>query len=102
MASQNGVGRGTISLALRSLASEENPAPANPEASANALAPTIPASAINDPLATPLPTVTRGQTWDSEVSSAFPSMGGEDGLMTKVQIMRGKDVTETNFQRHDR
>ncbi len=39
-------------------------------------------------------------TWDSDVSSAFPSVNGEDGLMQRVHIMRGKDATDSNFERH--
>jgi pilus assembly protein CpaB len=41
-----------------------------------------------------------GQIWDSDVSQAFPSPGGNDSLLQKVQIMRGKDTSETTFERH--
>jgi pilus assembly protein CpaB len=69
-----GQGRGAISLALRSLATEEDPA-----------APS---------------TSSKGPTWDSDVSSAYPTVNGDDGLMQKVQIMRGKEKTESTFERH--
>ena len=75
MVSQSGMSHATLSLVLRSLASED--ATAAPNADAH-----------------------RGPTWDSDVSQAFPTVNGEDGLMQKVQIMRGKDITETNFERH--
>ena len=74
MVSQGGSSHATLSLVLRSLASEDGLAP--------------------------LPDVHHGPTWDSDVSQAFPTVNGEDGLMQKVQIMRGKEVTETSFERH--
>lgn len=41
-----------------------------------------------------------GTTWDSEVSSAFPTVNGNDGLIQKVQIMRGsKEAAESDFER---
>ena len=66
-------GKGAISLALRSLATEEGTA--------------VPA--------------TVGPTWDSDISSAYPTVNGEDGLTQKVEVMRGKDKTETTFERHN-
>ncbi len=67
-------GRGALSLALRSLATDE-------------------ATTSTTPVAT-------GPTWDSDVSPAYPTVNGEDGLMQKVQVMRGKEMTETTFERH--
>lgn len=69
-----GASRGAISLALRSLASEEDAAAQS--------------------------TSVKGPTWDSDVSSAYPTVNGDDGLMQRVQVMRGKDKTETTFERH--
>jgi len=40
-----------------------------------------------------------GPTWDSDVSPAYPTVNGQDGLMQRVQVMRGKDKTETTFER---
>jgi pilus assembly protein CpaB len=71
-----GVGHGSLSLALRSLATEGDAA-----SSAAASAAT-------------------GPTWDSDVSHAYPAVNSEGGLMQKVQILRGKDKTETTFERH--
>jgi len=39
-------------------------------------------------------------TWDSDVSRSYPSMNGEDSLIHRVQIMRGKDSSENTFERH--
>lgn len=69
-------GRGAISLALRSLATDGEAA--QPDASSNG----------------------PGPTWDSDVSPAYPTVNGEDGLMQRVQIMRGKDKSESTFERH--
>jgi pilus assembly protein CpaB len=69
--------KGSISLALRSLASEE------PSKDGTAK----PAGKDTSP------------TWDSDVSHGFPTVNGEDGLMQRVQIMRGKTTTETIYER---
>ena len=39
-------------------------------------------------------------TWDSDVSHSFPSVNGEDELIHRVQVMRGKTTTENTFERH--
>ncbi len=39
-------------------------------------------------------------TWDSDVSHSFPSVNGEDDLIHRVQVMRGKTTTENTFERH--
>ncbi|MDE1900217.1 MAG: Flp pilus assembly protein CpaB [Alphaproteobacteria bacterium] len=39
-------------------------------------------------------------TWDSDISPAYPAVNGEDGLMQRVQVMRGKSTTEDTFERH--
>lgn len=74
-------GRGALTLALRSLATEGDNA-----AETNAAA--------------PQPGADHTPTWDSDVSPAYPTVNGEDGLMQKVQVMRGKDKSETTFERH--
>jgi pilus assembly protein CpaB len=70
MTSQTSSNKGAISLVLRSLASD-NPGP--------------------DAKPTP--------TWDSDVSPAYPTVNGDDGLMQRVQVMRGKAITEDTFER---
>lgn len=65
--------KGTLMLVLRSLATEEKDEQAKKSA----------------------------PTWDSDVSPAYPSMNGEDSLMHRVQVMRGKATTESTFERHD-
>ena len=73
MASSQSSNRAALSLVLRSLALDDQiPADAKPQ--------------------TP--------TWDSDVSHAFPTVNGEDGLMQRVQVMRGKTITENTFERH--
>lgn len=70
-----GVGRGAITLALRSLATDSDKAVS-------------------------VSTSGTGPTWDSDVSPAYPTVNGDDGLMQKVEIMRGKEKSETTFERH--
>ncbi len=71
MTSTQSANKASISLVLRSLATDEK-AP--------------------DKKSTP--------TWDSDVSRAYPTVNGEDGLMQRVQVMRGKAITENTFERH--
>jgi len=77
---------GTLSLSLRSLATEE------PLSN--------PPSPIQVPAAELLPPHTH--TWDSDISHAFPTPGGDDSLLQKVQIMRGKTTSESTFERRDK
>jgi pilus assembly protein CpaB len=42
----------------------------------------------------------QGPTWDSDVSRSFPTVNGDDSLIDRVQVMRGKTTTETTFERH--
>ena len=71
MTSTQSANKASISLVLRSLATDEK---------------------ITDKPPTP--------TWDSDVSRAYPTVNGEDGLMQRVQVMRGKTITENTFERH--
>ena len=71
MTTTQSVNKATIALVLRSLASDQQAPDLKP---------------------TP--------TWDSDVSPAYPTVNGEDGLMQRVQIMRGKTITEDTFERH--
>jgi len=68
-----GSGHGSLTLTLCSLATEEAKTP-------------VPGASL--------------PTWDSDVSSAFPTINGEDGLLRRVQIMRGHDKTESIFEQH--
>jgi len=77
---------GTLSLVLRSLASETD-TPAIPAIPADALLPDA------------LPGAETSYTWDSDVSEVLPKPSDRSGLVQKVQVMRGKDTTETNFDR---
>jgi pilus assembly protein CpaB len=70
MTTQMSTSKGSLSLVLRSLASDQT-----------------------GPDKKPTP------TWDSDVSAAYPTVNGDDGLMQRVQIMRGKAVTEDTFEK---
>lgn len=74
LAGSGGRGSATLSLVLRSLA-------------------------ITDDKSTTTTTQNDNTTWDSDVSRAYPTVNGEDGLIQKVHVMRGKEVTESNFER---
>jgi pilus assembly protein CpaB len=71
MTSPQSTDKASLSLVLRSLASEDQ-----------------------TPDKKPTP------TWDSDVSPAYPTVNGEDGLTQRVQVMRGKTITENTFERH--
>jgi len=73
---------GSLSLVLRSLTTDDN-------------APLLDAAGH----AIPLPPKST-TTWDSDVSPAFPGVNGDDSLVHRVHIMRGKDAVDTNFERH--
>ena len=89
----NGTGHGSISLALRSLAAD-NQQPGVVIGTA---------TAINASKIAPPPSPAEGAMppmWDSDISAAYPTVNGEDGLMQKVQVMRGKELSEVTFMRH--
>ncbi len=77
MADGKSGGKAALMLALRSLAVDE-PAPSGIQL------PTGDAAA---------------PTWDSDVSRSYPSVNGDDGLIYRVQVMRGKTTTENTFER---
>lgn len=68
-------GHGILSLALCSLASDENPGSKDAA-----------------------PSTSIGPTWDSDISHVIPSPSGHDSLTQQVQIMRGKDTTTMSFE----
>ncbi len=72
----NQSGRGTLSLALRSLATD---AAASGEGAGGGLHGPSP-------------------TWDSDVSPAYPPVTNNEFATHKVQVIRGKDVSETTFK----
>lgn len=119
---QGNSGRGMISLVIRSLAAEENarnaataaPEPREPTTEANLstssttqITTTTEETSASGAIAEALPESRSGQTikgrrnptWDSDVSPVYPAVNGEDTLMQKVQVMRGKEITETVFER---
>lgn len=76
MASGPAGSRASLTLALRSLALD----PAQAEGKAS-----------EEEKLTP--------TWDSDVSRSFPTMNGDDALIHRVQVIRGKTTTENTFER---
>lgn len=117
---QSNSGRGMISLIIRSLATAESaqnaatpPSGEQPTTDAN-----LSTSSTAQITTTTEETTTSGgeatgemagqaanarsrrnPTWDSDVSPVYPAVNGEDTLMQKVQVMRGKEITETVFER---
>lgn len=118
---QGNSGRGMISLVIRSLATDEEKrnaiSPNQGETTTDANLSTSSTTQITTTteeritsgagaeLAIPpngLPPSANGRrnpTWDSDVSPVYPAVNGEDTLMQKVQVMRGKEITETVFER---
>ncbi|MER2519830.1 MAG: Flp pilus assembly protein CpaB [Bdellovibrionales bacterium] len=120
---QNNSSRGMISLIIRSLASEEeqrgnavgskelttdsglsssstSQITTTTEQSTTSSAPGVADNAAGDNASSAQ--ALRGKrnpTWDSDVSPVYPAVNGEDTLMQKVQVMRGKEITETVFER---
>ncbi|MFA5041276.1 MAG: Flp pilus assembly protein CpaB [Bdellovibrionales bacterium] len=77
MADTKGGGKASLMLALRSLAVEETTEGG--------------VKITEEDKQTP--------TWDSDVSRSYPSVNGDDGLIHRVQVMRGKTTTENTFER---
>ncbi len=79
---------GTLSLVLRSLAGNEDDAPG---LNASALAVT---GGVPETLGLDAP----GMTWDSDVSNVLAKPGNRRGTVQTIQIMRGKETTESVFE----
>ena len=71
---------GTLSLALRSVANGPDEPPT--------LADSTPETSGSK---------NNGLTWDSDISRVLPGPNNRNGTVQRVQIMRGKDTTETVF-----
>lgn len=84
---------GTLSLVLRSLASDQTGS-SGVDAAARAVMPdgaggiALDAAALQEP-----PRL----TWDSDVSQVMPRPPGRESAVRKIQIMRGKETAETTF-----
>ncbi len=72
---------GTLSLALRSIANSAEPPALDPAALAAA-----PQGADQDSM-----------TWDSDVSRVLTRPGNRNGSVQRIQVMRGKETTESVF-----
>lgn len=81
---------GTLSLALRSLASGPDEPPGINLESLD----TIKRAVANDKEASPDESV----TWDSDISGVLTKPGNRRGAVQHIQIMRGKDKSETVFE----
>lgn len=100
---------GTVSLALRSIANDpaEVAEPAKPEGSETAVTTSstttgTPAPATIPPVDASLldpnqPPALEPVTWDSDVSKVLPRPANRSGAVQKIQIIRGKEITESIF-----
>lgn len=79
---------GTLSLALRSLTNGADEIPAL-NASALDPAPGVPDQRVGE---------SSSMTWDSDISHVLEKPGNRRGSVQRVQIMRGKDTTESIFE----
>jgi pilus assembly protein CpaB len=85
---------GTVSLSLRSIAND--PVKEQKEAEAEKQETILPVDAaqLMDPA---LPPSLESITWDSDVSQVLPRPANRAGAVQKIQIIRGKEVTESVF-----
>ncbi len=75
---------GVVSLALRSIIQEgEEKGASPPDSSSDKQAEQVSPKG--------------GLTWDSDISRVLPSPGNRSGSVQRVQVMRGKEITEFNF-----
>jgi hypothetical protein len=81
---------GTLSLVLRGLALDPDEPPG-----INAAA--LEAAGVE---AGALAPHTGDMTWDSDISHVLAKPGNRQGAVQRIQIMRGKDTTETIFDLH--
>lgn len=96
---------GTVSLALRSIANdpaiEEVPTRNEPtQTTGQPVAPNVmldeaALAAGANPHAPPVPDQI---TWDSDISKVLPRPANRSGAVQKIQIIRGKDTTESIFE----
>jgi Flp pilus assembly protein CpaB len=94
---------GTVSLALRSIANDPNADDASPpaEPTQTASEPQVVPDVVLDAsaLATgTLPPSLDQITWDSDISKVLPRPGNRSGAVQKIQIIRGKETTESVFE----
>lgn len=90
---------GTVSLALRSIAND--PAVedvATPTEPTQAAAPTTPDVVLDAAALAAQPPSVDQITWDSDVSKVLPRPGNRSGAVQKIQIIRGKETTESIFE----
>lgn len=83
MTTGQGSNKASLTLVLRSLALDDQQS----------------VSAVGTTAVKPSEEEKQSPTWDSDVSNSFPTMNGEDALIHRVQVMRGKTTTENTFER---
>ena len=95
---------GTVSLALRSIANDpaaeevSTPAePTQPAAEAQAVPDVVLDASALATGSNPPPSVDH-ITWDSDISKVLPRPGNRSGAVQKIQIIRGKETTESVFE----
>lgn len=95
---------GTVSLALRSIANdpviEDVATPAEPTQAPLTTEPNAPSVVLDAAaLATkPTPPSLDQITWDSDISKVLPRPANRSGAVQKIQIIRGKETTESIFE----
>ncbi len=73
---------GSLSLSLRSIASDPNEPPSVTQAALDAAGQAVPE---------------RSMTWDSDASGVVQAPGNRNGIVQRVQVIRGKETTESLF-----
>lgn len=73
---------GALSLSLRSIASDPNEPPSMTQAALDAAGQAVPS---------------RSMTWDSDASGVVQAPGNRNGIVQRVQVIRGKETTESLF-----
>ncbi|MDD3181252.1 MAG: Flp pilus assembly protein CpaB [Alphaproteobacteria bacterium] len=95
---------GTVSLALRSIANDPSAEEISPPSEpTQATAETTPPSIVLDAAALATGAAHRPPsldqiTWDSDVSKVLPRPANRSGAVQKIQIIRGKETTESIFE----
>lgn len=88
---------GTISLALRSIANDPDEEPAKAEPTQATLDPTTPNVVIDAAALATKPPSLETITWDSDISKVLPRPANRAGAVQKIQIIRGKETSESIF-----
>lgn len=86
-------GLGTLSLSLRSIAN----GPEEPQATATEPVSAVAIDEAAQAMGIPVNSTASSLTWDSDVSQVLSKPSNRSGAVQRVQIMRGKETTESLF-----